>query len=88
MIIALHCHRCGGYGQAEGADVFDAEHQAERLGWLSQAIGYSSGRVVLIDVCPSCLAGAAPSRSAGAGLAPSRPCAAPRPLSSLPEVAP
>jgi hypothetical protein len=56
MIIALRCHRCGAYGQAEGLDVFDAEHQAEAAGWLAQTIGYSGGRVVLIDVCPQCLA--------------------------------
>ncbi len=78
MIVSLHCHRCGAYGQAEGADVFDAEHQAEAAGWVTHAIVHTDGIYDVVDVCPSCRMGAAPSRSAGAGLAPSRPCAAPR----------
>jgi hypothetical protein len=54
--IALRCHRCGAYGQSEGLDVFDAEHQAEAAGWVTHAIGYSEGRVAVIDCCPQCLA--------------------------------
>jgi hypothetical protein len=54
--IALRCHRCGAYGQSEGLDVFDAEHQAEAAGWVTHAIGYSDGRVAVIDCCPNCLA--------------------------------
>jgi hypothetical protein len=49
VILALRCHRCGAYGQVEGLDVFDA-------GWLAQTIGYSDGRVAVIDCCPQCLA--------------------------------
>ncbi len=60
MKLALRCHRCGEYGQAEGTDIYAAEHQAEAAGWVTHAIGHSGGRVTVVDICPSCLAGAAP----------------------------
>lgn len=84
MIISLACHRCPATAAIAGLDVYDAEHQAERAGWVTHAIAQSGGRVVVVDVCPNCIAGAATAPvNTVSGLAPSGPCAAPRRASVL-----